>query len=832
MTRKFLSVVLAVATAFTIQPALLAQDGSQPSDQSQQYPPPQQYPGAQQYPPPQQYPEAQQYPQAQQYPPPQQYPGTQQYPQTQQYPDQAPAQSDQAADQQHAVARISIVQGDVNVKRGDSGDLVAAAVNAPLLAQDHLQTSDGSRAEVELDYANLIRLGPNTDVGFADLEYHRYQVQLGAGTIVYRVLRDSQAQAEIDTPSIALSPTQKGEYRISVLDDGTTQITVRSGEVEVYSPKGSQRLGAGQTMLVRGDQSDPEFQMTNEIAKDQFDDWCENRDREKLASRSYQYVSRDIYGADDLDQYGNWVPSQYGNVWQPQAAGPDWAPYSNGEWAWNGYYGWTWVDSAPWGWAPYHYGRWFWNTGYGWCWWPGSIFSSYLWSPALVGFFGWGGFGAAWSGLGWVALAPFELFHPWWGHGFFGHGGWGYGNRFGNYGIQRNANIAGMYRNAAIRGAAMTSQFNRFGMGGQRFGRATTAQLRNASLFRGGLPATPTRASLQFSNRQATPNPRLASVANRQFFEHQHPSQTTRGSLAQQQMHTQQSLRASSSGGFRPGASSAPERQGQSGFNGAQRTTGPSMERLSPPQDARTQTNASRPATTNGARQNAPQQSLHGVPPNLRPGTPGSNGYGNASRSSSPGGWQRFGDPGASMNSRTRTRAPEQSGWHRFGEPQHATTSPSGAGRSSAVQPPSNYGRSFGAGNYGGSNYQSRPLGTNQPRPLGMNQPMVRQRQSMPGGAFGYSARPNYASPAMPRSGPSSMPHYAGPSMSHSAPAAPHYSAPSMPHNSAPHVSAPHGGGGGSFHGGGAPHGSGGSHGGGSHGGGGHSSSGGGHHGR
>src|SRR5437588_3692622 len=141
----------------------------------------------------------------------------------------------------------------------DNGQLVAAVMNAPLMAQDHLQTSPGSRAEVQLDYGNLIRLAPDTDVGFADLEYHRYQVQLGAGTIVYRVFRNSNAQTEIDTPSIAIRPVGLGEYRISMLDNGTTQITVRSGEVEIFSPRGSHTLAAGHTVLVRGNPSAPEL---------------------------------------------------------------------------------------------------------------------------------------------------------------------------------------------------------------------------------------------------------------------------------------------------------------------------------------------------------------------------------------------------------------------------------------------------------------------------------------------------------------------------------------------------------------------------------------------
>ena len=438
------------------------------------------------------------------------------YPPAQQYPvpggadpnmqPGAPADQggEQGSDQQHGVARLSIVQGDVNVKRGDNGQLVAAIMNAPLMTQDHVQTSPGSRAEVQLDYGNLVRVAPNTDIGFADLEYHRYQLQLGAGTIIYRVLRNQDAQAEVDTPSIAFRPMSEGEYRISVLDDGTTQITVRSGSGQIFGPRGSETLQAGRSTLVRGNPADPEFQPTYEIARDQFDDWSANRDRDLLGSQSYRYVSPDVYGADDLDHYGQWVPSQYGQVWTPQQSSADWAPYTDGQWDYEPYYGWTWVDYAPWGWAPYHYGRWFHNGGYGWCWWPGGVRASYLWSPALVGFFGLG------VGLGWVALAPFESFFGWWGH-------WGRGG-YGGFGIYRGVNVFGMYRNAAFRGGAVYAGYNGFGGPHQRFGFAGREQLMNASAFRGQLPIGPSRGAYQFANRQAIANTRLASVSNRQFF--------------------------------------------------------------------------------------------------------------------------------------------------------------------------------------------------------------------------------------------------------------------------------------------------------------------------
>jgi len=459
------------------------------------------------------------------YPPQYQGQAQQPYPAPQQQNDQ-PGR-DWATDQQHGVARIRIVQGDVNIKRGDNGVLTGAIMNAPLLSRDHLETAPGSRAEVELDAANVIRLAPDTDLGFFNLAYGRSQMQLAIGTVILRVLRDSQAQVEVDTPSVAFHPLTPGDYRISVFDNGTSQITVRSGRMEMSGPRGSQTIEQGQSMMVRGDASDPEFQQTSEPPREQFDDWSGSRDAEMMSSRSAQYVSPDVYGTEDLDRYGNWVPSQYGQVWTPQGMPADWSPYSSGQWSYADYYGWTWIGYEPWGWAPYHYGRWFFNTGIGWCWWPGArIGFGFGWSPALVSFFGFGG------GLGWVALAPFELFHPWWGHGF-----GGYDAFRGGYDIRG-------FRNAGIRGGALTAGFSSFAGAGHRFSPATVGQLRSASVYRGAIPVSPGAAGYRFSDRAVSANPRFSQAASRTFFSRPAQSFTN--------------ARSGTAGGIRSGFTPAP----------------------------------------------------------------------------------------------------------------------------------------------------------------------------------------------------------------------------------------------------------------------------------
>src|SRR5688572_22862370 len=67
------------------------------------------------------------------------------------------------------VARISLLKGDVTVRRGDSGELIAAELNAPLVALDHVLTDADSRAEIQFDWANMARLAPDTEIRLAEL---------------------------------------------------------------------------------------------------------------------------------------------------------------------------------------------------------------------------------------------------------------------------------------------------------------------------------------------------------------------------------------------------------------------------------------------------------------------------------------------------------------------------------------------------------------------------------------------------------------------------------------------------------------------------------------
>ncbi len=151
---------------------------------------------------------------------------------------------------------------------------------------------------------------------------------------------------------------------------------------------------------------------------DGFEAWSANRDRYYERSRSGGYVSRQMVGAADLDEYGVWQTyPDYGAVWFPTAVAADWAPYRDGYWTTVGGWGATWVDAAPWGYAPFHYGRWAWIGGrWGWC--PGSFVARPVWAPALVAWHGGPGWAVSASlgapVYGWVPLGWREPYLPPW----------------------------------------------------------------------------------------------------------------------------------------------------------------------------------------------------------------------------------------------------------------------------------------------------------------------------------------------------------------------------------------------------------------------------------
>jgi FecR protein len=629
------------------------------------------------------------------------------------------------------VARISLIHGDVSTQRGDSGDWSAATLNQPVVAGDKVSTGDAGRAEVQLDFANVLRLGPNSKANIATFTKRNIQIQLGQGIADYVLWKNSEVEPEIDTPNVALHPAHHdGIFRIEVRPDGDTIIIVRKGEAQIATPQGSTEINAGDMATIRGSIDQAQYKVSAAPDPDDWDRW--NADRNHLIedAQSWRHTNRYYTGAQDLDTYGQWqnVPD-YGDVWVPNEPS-GWTPYRDGNWTWEPYYGWTWVGYEPWGWAPYHYGRWFWY-GNSWAWWPGPAWGWYrpFWAPAYVSFWGWGGgwgfgfgfgFGwGGWGGFGWLPIGPGDWFHPWWGgyRGRFGaFNAWDIGNRgrFGGFaplhsGL-RFSNVANIH-DPHIGGALSTVGAGRFGAGRVSAVAATRAQIGGARMMAGNLPVVPSRASLSASGRAAAPST-IRNGGSERFAGTQNNARSA--SFQQEQSHLQQTMAENHVNGFSAGArASTTGFASRSGFSGSSRNPSAGTARSG-------EFNSSRSFTPPGNN----SRSFGSSSPER-----------GANSGSSPGGFRPFTPPSNSSAARGESGAMSGRGtsgsyWNRT-----APTSPST--------------RSYGAGSYGGA-YGRGSYGAGSRPQLDMRQPIVRSPYggySRPGyGAYGRST-PGYSAP-------------------------------------------------------------------------------------
>lgn len=319
------------------------------------------------------------------------------------------------------VVRISFLSGDVQIRRvsedGQPPEWEKAVLNLPLVEGDEIATGPETLVEIQLDSTNHIRLAQNAYVKFTTLRDDGIAISLPQGTMSYRSLSFDKDRSyfEIDAPNTTFSIERAGLYRIDAGDTRNGEITAvaaEDGEAKVYTQTSGFTLRSGKTAVIIIDGKYAGDYETNGISRsfDAFDQWVLDRDAviaKRLSSAKFDsYYDRDIYGAEDLSEHGEWVYTRkYGYVWKPYANTisryDNWSPYRYGHWRWLPFYGWTWVNDEPWGWATYHHGRWVWDSGY-WVWTPYGQYRwrRSWWQPAIVRIGTWNGGTICWYPLG------------------------------------------------------------------------------------------------------------------------------------------------------------------------------------------------------------------------------------------------------------------------------------------------------------------------------------------------------------------------------------------------------------------------------------------------
>ena len=293
-------------------------------------------------------------------------------------------------------ARLSFVEGDVQLSQGDQVMADPALANTPLFQGTEITAKEDGKAELQFDDGSVVRISPNSSLKIAALRQdggtNKAELLLESGLAYFEFQGDSSASRMVARfGESAVTASGFTVLRIS-LDNLPGEIAVFSGNAHLERGNTlSLDLHGGESLALNA--SDPNlYNLAETIEPDSWDAWNADRDQEltsqqaskTAASGSAANSNNPAWG--DLDANGNWydVPGQ-GYVWSPaEAASGNWDPYGCGNWVWTPQYGYIWVSCEQWGYLPYSSGYWNYYDDFGWGWTPGY---GYPWW--ITGGWGW-----------------------------------------------------------------------------------------------------------------------------------------------------------------------------------------------------------------------------------------------------------------------------------------------------------------------------------------------------------------------------------------------------------------------------------------------------------
>ncbi len=293
-----------------------------------------------------------------------------------------------AVAESHArIVRLSSVDGQVQMDRGNGGGLERAILNTPIVEGTRLVTGTDGLAEVEFENESALRLTGDSEIRFAQLLMSDTgakinQIEMSKGLIYVDTVSKGEDTYRVKVGETSLLVQRDTLARVTATPDQVT-VAVFRGDVQLENQAQPVSIHKKETLTLNLNKS-AEYAVNNGTVAVRYDGW--NKEREDYSktyaeNAGYGGPSR-AYGLQDLNYYGSFMfANGYGYVWQPYGfAGSmlSWNPYSNGAWLFSPGFGYAWTSAYPWGWLPFHYGSWAFINGTGWAWVPGRGYNG-LW---------------------------------------------------------------------------------------------------------------------------------------------------------------------------------------------------------------------------------------------------------------------------------------------------------------------------------------------------------------------------------------------------------------------------------------------------------------------
>ena len=151
------------------------------------------------------------------------------------------------------VARISLINGEANLKRNGNQDWEPIRLNYPLVEGDTVTTGKGSQLEIQVDARNFVRLTSSSVLRIVTLRDEGVALSLVEGTVAVRLAKFDRDHEyfEIDAPKTTMAAEKKGLYRIDAPREGRVRLTVRDGgSARIYSDTSGFALRDGRSAML------------------------------------------------------------------------------------------------------------------------------------------------------------------------------------------------------------------------------------------------------------------------------------------------------------------------------------------------------------------------------------------------------------------------------------------------------------------------------------------------------------------------------------------------------------------------------------------------------
>ena len=274
------------------------------------------------------------------------------------------------------IVRLSEVKGAVQLDRNIGRGFEPVMANMPIVEKAQLRTEQGA-AEVEFEDNSTVRLAPNSEVAFPQLERlasgaTASSVQVLKGTVYVSMVKTKANEFNLLFGSQKIELTPSSHIRLE-LGDNQAQLAVLDGDLRIQGPSGAQDISKKKTVTFQL-QAQNQTEVAKDVTEEPFDTWDKQSAEYHARTASFNGSNGSpAYGVNDMSYYGNFADSGCGgSMWRPYFVSADWSPFTNGAYAYYPGAGYSWVSPYPWGWTPYHTGSWSFCQGTGWGWMPGG----------------------------------------------------------------------------------------------------------------------------------------------------------------------------------------------------------------------------------------------------------------------------------------------------------------------------------------------------------------------------------------------------------------------------------------------------------------------------